>query len=566
MNLDWRKIGLAAMCVAALWLVLYVGIWKFMICRVVVPPGSSLQVRYKGPWPFGGLPPAPEGTLVKLDKSGRPERVGILEVMPGPGWHFYSPLEYDWEIVEDTIIKPGEIGLVTSKTGKNLPRGVILAEEGYRGIRRRILTPGRYRLNRYAYEVVTRPVFACVGRTGGVEYQEGSSTLIPPGYVGVVTIKQPRPGETAGIQPDVLQPGVYFINPEERRVDVVSVGFNETSMQVQVARGPDGRPLMTRPTSSPTDPVTTQIPPDPVYVEGEGIHFPSADGFPIHMDFTAIWGILPDQAPAVVSQFGEIKDVEGTVVQPQIKSICRLQGSKRGAVELLVGDTREAFQTDTAEELERVLESKNLKLLFGLTRHIYIPAQVREPIQQGKIAEELKKTREQEQLTQKAAADLAEAMQKVLFEERKTEVETDKLVAELKAEGEKRAKEIDAETERLSAKIDAETAVIQAQITKVLREAEALKVELANQARAELDRMSVETLGGPEFYNRYKFAEKLPEDLRLGVFYAGPGTFWTDLKGMEQIMMGKLVSDQTQASSPSQAVGARPVSAPLDRR
>src|SRR5205807_1367993 len=134
---------------------------------------------------------------------------------------------------------------------------------------------------------------------------------------------------------------------------------------------------------------------DPTFVVGKGIEFPSNDGFLIHMDFTAIWGILPSQAPEVVRRFGTLKDVENKVILPQIGSICRMHGSKRGAVDLLVGDSREAFQSATSEELERVLTAKKLSLLFGLTRHIYVPRQVREPIQKAKIADELTKTREQ---------------------------------------------------------------------------------------------------------------------------------------------------------------------------
>ena len=119
---------------------------------------------------------------------------------------------------------------------------------------------------------------------------------------------------------------------------------------------------------------------DPAYARGKGIEFPSNDGFTIHLDYTAIWGIHADQAPDVVRQFGALTDVEQKVILPQIGSICRMHGSKRGAVDLLVGDKREEFQTDTAAELDKVLSSKNLALLFGLTRHIYVPAQVREPI------------------------------------------------------------------------------------------------------------------------------------------------------------------------------------------
>jgi regulator of protease activity HflC (stomatin/prohibitin superfamily) len=396
-------------------------------------------------------------------------------------------------------------------------------------------------MNDYAYQVEIVPVNQCVGASVGVRLREGDPTLIPPGYVGVVTNKADNPitKESQGIQDRVLQPGVYFLNPFEKQVDIVSIGYNETSLTVETTDAP-GR-------TGDRIGIDAELGgADPQYVAGKGIEFPSNDGFPIHLDYTAIWGILPDQAPDVVRQFGALTDVEQKVILPQIGSICRLFGSKRGAVDLLVGDMREEFQTDTAEELERVLSSKNLTLLFGLTRHIYVPTKVREPIQKKYIADELKLTADQKQLTAKAAADLAEAKAKVSLEERRTKAETLKLVAQVAADGEKSAKEIDAETERIQAEIDATTALIEAQIVTTMAEAQAKKTELSNEAEAERFAQYVKVLGGPDAYNRYVFADKLPDDLKLGIFYAGPGTFWTDLKGFEQTMLGKMASDSVK--------------------
>lgn len=539
--------------VALLYVVGYIGFWQWGICRVEVPPGHSLLLNYRGPWPFGTMPQVPDGMLAQTDASGRPLQIGILEVMPGPGRHFYSPLEYKTQLVKDEVIPPGKIGVLVAKFGKPLPEGTYLVDsEGYRGIHRRVLTPGRYRINTYGYDVNVIDVDACVESKTRGKRNEGDPTLIPPGYVGVVTNRTDNPltGQTQGIQKDVLQPGIYFLNPAEKRVNIISIGYSETTLMVET----DSR-ASRESTGAVTDPrgdrlgKTTMR--DPVYVAGKGIEFPSNDGFLIHLDFTAIWGITPEQAPNVVQKFGTLKDVEEKVVLPQIGSICRLHGSKQGAVDLLVGDTREEFQDETAEELQKMLESKNLSLLFGLTRHIYVPSQVREPIQRAKIADELTKTREQEQLTAKAQADLTEAKAKVTLEERRTKAETEKLAAAVTAEGEKRAKEIEAETERLKAEIDAKTATIEAQSTKVLGEAGAKKVELTRQAEADRFRQYVQALGGAEAYNKYVFAEGLSENLRLGVFYAGPGTFWTDLKGFEQALLGKVVSESAAAKSPA---------------
>jgi SPFH domain / Band 7 family len=542
-----RSLGLIArtfLAAAVIFLIGYVGIWQWMFCRVEVPAGSSLLVRYKGPWPFGSTSQAPEGTLVKV-VAGRPLEVGILENMPGPGRHFYSPLEYELQVVPDQIIPPGRIGVVVSKIGKPLPEGTYLVDaKGYRGILRKVLTPGRYRINTYGFDVKIVDVDSCAETATRVVRKSGDPTLIPPGYVGVVTNKasDPLTGQERGIQQQVLQPGIYFLNPEEKRIDIVSIGYSETSLTVE-ARNASGGTAAANLARDMGDRLGTSTADDPVYAPGKGIEFPSSDGFPIHLDYTAIWGILPEQAPNVVRQFGTLKDVEHKVILPQIESICRLHGSRRGAVDLLVGDTREHFQIETASELERVLTSKNLSLLFGLTRHIYVPKLVREPIQKAKIADELTKTREQEQLTAQAQAELTEAQAKVVYGEKRTQAETEKKVAEVGAEGEKKAKEIEATTEKLRAEIDAKTASIEAQTTRVMGAAKAQSVKLSKEARAERSQLLVKAMGGPDSYERYIFAEGLPSDLRVGIFYAGTGTLWTDLKGFEQTMLGKLASE-----------------------
>ena len=526
----------------------YLGIWQYGICRVEVPAGNSLLLRYKGPFPFGTAPMASEGTLAKADKRGQAVGIGILEFMPGPGRHFYNPIEYERKIVPDVVISPNEIGMVTSKIGKNLPEGEILANEpGFRGTWRQVLTPGRYRMNPYAYEVNKVSKTTAVVMAEGLTARNEDPTLIPPGYVGVVYNKvgdnNPANLQKQGVQDNVLQPGLYWINPAEKRVDVISIGFNETTIMVKTAGQAGTRP----PLKTAKDGMVME--PDPIYVDGEGIEFPSNDGFRIHLDFTAIWGILPEQAPDVVRNFGTLTDVRKKVIEPQIGSICRINGSKRGAVDLLVGNSREEFQSDVEDELERVLKGKNLSLLFGLTRHIYVPAEVREPIQRSYIATELKTTREQEQKTAKAKADLTEAEAKVVLEERRTKAETQKMMAETTAKGEKEAKEIEADTQKLSAVIDAKTATVQAQITKLMGAAEAKKVQLANEAEAEKYKLSVDALGSPEAYNRFIFAEGLPEKIRMGVFYAGPGTLWTDLKNLDQAFLGKLASESERPAS-----------------
>ena len=176
---------------------------------------------------------------MQTDAAGRPLQVGILEAMPGTGRHFYSPLEYETQLVKDEVVPPGKIGVVVSKIGKPLPEGTYLADEkGYRGILRKVLTPGRYRINKYGFDVKIVDVDACAEPGTKVKRRAEDPTLIQPGYVGVVTNKasDPRTKEDRGIQPRVLQPGIYFLNPEEKRINIISIGYSETSLTVEASQ------------------------------------------------------------------------------------------------------------------------------------------------------------------------------------------------------------------------------------------------------------------------------------------------------------------------------------------
>ena len=386
----------------------------------------------------------------------------------------------------------------------------------HKGIMRKVFGPGRYRVNPYAYEF--KVIKSNVEQVGSQTKHSGW-VEIPTGYVGVVTFlaKNADQDKQAGIQPEVLPPGLYPTNPREQQVDIVEVGYRETSITVEKQTDAAGN-------------VAHDESGEPMALPESGIGFPSNDGFPIQLDFTAIWGVMPEQAPDVVRTFGGIDQSEQKVILPQSESICRNNGSRMGAVELLVGESRLEFQDQTSAAFQKVLEDKDLTLLYGLVRHIYIPREVRVPIQEGYIADELKLTREQETQTAKTEADLREAETKVGLEGERVEVETEKMVAAVIAEGDKEAKEIEAETSRQVAEIDREIAELEAQKTVMLGEAEAGAKKMQEEAKAQKFQLAVEAFGTPAAYNKWEFAEGLPTTLDLQMLYAGEGTLWTDLK------------------------------------
>ncbi|MDB4637402.1 SPFH domain-containing protein [bacterium] len=541
-----QKISMAKIAMVIL-IVFLVGsgyqIFEWTVNRIYVPVGYSMQLRYKGPpLPFlpGAMLSAEPGSFAKVNEKGNPVEVGILKEMVGPGRHFYNPFWWERELVADIVINPGEVAVATSKLGKSLPKGEFLVEGDlgkteFKGIVRKVFGPGRYRVNPYAYNLKT--VQTQIDQSGTQKKHSGW-VEIETGYVGVVTNLASNPMTEAkkGIQQQVLQPGIYPINPREQQVDIVEIGYREKSITANIQKDARGE-------------IAFDKSGEPMIADDEsGITFPSNDGFNIQMDFTAIWGIMPDQAPTIISKFGNVDAVESKVVIPQIESICRNQGSRLGAKELLIGESRQVFQEQTSLEFQKVLDEKDVTLLYGLVRHIYIPQSIRLPIQDSSLADEKKLTLEQQQITTKTEGDLVKAKQEVELEGDRVKAETEKLFEEALAEGDKIVAETEAETQKLVATIDRQIAEIEAEATVLLGEAEASSKQLLEEAKADKFVLAVDAFGSGAAYNQWVFATGLPVEIDLQTIYAGEGTFWTDLKGMTETLLGKQVNDKKSTS------------------
>lgn len=514
-----RNINLIALLVLSAFIAYEALEWT--VNCVYVPEGKSLQLRYKGALVLTmGEKYAETGRFADEEKN----EIGVLEQLRGPGRHFYCPIWWERNIVDDVVVHTGEVAILTSKLGDDLKDGQFLVPDDightkFKGILRRTFGPGRYRINPYAYQAEIVKTLEI--DSGQKQMKHSGWVQVPAGYVGVVTYltEDPLTKKRAGIQDDVLPAGLYPINPRERQVDIVGIGFNAREISTDKVKDERGQTAIDE--SGEAMPVLDT-----------GIAFPSSDGFKIHMDFSVVWGVLPDQAPDMIRRFGNLDAVEQKIIIPQCESICRNNGSTMGAVELLVGESRQKFQEDVDKSFKKVLKDKNLTLLYGLVRHIYIPKEVREPIQKGYIADELKLTREQETTTAKMEAKLREAEQTVLLEEAKIIEETKKLVASVMANGQQTAEQMQADTERKVAAIDRKAAEIDALRVVTLGEAEANSQKLQQQAKAELFGLAVKAFGEPTAYTQWQFAEGLPEQMDLKFIYAGTGTLWTDLKGI----------------------------------
>jgi len=169
-------------------------------------------------------------------------------------------------------------------------------------------------------------------------------------------------------------------------------------------------------------------------------------------------------------------------------------------------------------------------------------------IQRANIEVERDLTFKQKTQTATVQAELEQANKLVEVSRETVASETKVKVANIMADGDKKAAEISAQREVSVASVNLEVAKLNAERTQILGKAAADVEQMKRSAEAQGAKMLVDALGSPQAYNQYIFAKNFePTDVRL--IFAGPGTFWTDLKTFEQVGASKLVQQQTEPST-----------------
>jgi regulator of protease activity HflC (stomatin/prohibitin superfamily) len=554
-------------------------LWQWGFCRFYVGPDQMAVITSK----MGEtLPP---GQI--LAKTGQR---GIQEDVLGEGRHFLNPWLFERKIMPMVVIPPGKVGIVTSKVGEELPADEFLAERGQKGIWRNVLGPGKYRMNPVGYQIDVIDAIS-----------------IPIGYDGVVTSlsgTQTKPSEFAkrgekGVRSDVLQPGLYFVNPREYKVDVLEIGVNQVSllgkgggavitkslqasdneamnrlqfnvlqeqqakrenyMQSEASSGMRLGSSRLAPASSEKQAPRRQTaqedaqmvqfaaapaPASLSFVLNQFVEFPSRDGFEISLDMTVEFELLPKDVAWLFRTYGDLPAAVDKVIMPQILSVSRLKGSAYGAKDFIVGEGREKFQNELTDSLAATLLEKRIQIHNALIRHVNVPEQILDPIQKASLAQEQDLTNQERQNTAKKLAQLNTELS--LIHQRREQVvqETEKIKALIKADEEKQVAEIRGDTMRQAAEIERDTAGVRAERITTLGSADAQVVSLVEGERARGQQLKVKAFGDAEAYNLWTLAGALSDDLTINIFHAGPGTLWTDLEkaGLAEMGAGKALA------------------------
>ena len=79
---------------------------------------------------------------------------------------------------------------------------------------------------------------------------------------------------------------------------------------------------------------------------------------------------------------------------------------------------------------------------------------------------------------------------------------------------------------------------------------------MQQEAKAELFGLAVKAFGDPAAYTQWEFAQGLPENIDLKMIYSGPGTLWTDLKGVVPTLNVKPEQKRIRVCKPHTACAA----------
>ena len=285
---------------------------------------------------------------------------------------------------------------------------------------------------------------------------------------------------------DVLQPGLYFVNPREYKVDVLEIGVNQVSLlgkgggavitkalmasqnvamdelqqnvlQEQQEKRADymrsesssgmrlGR-LAPAPARRPRAPdrtrrnkrteMTTDAPasappamPSLSFVLNQFVEFPSRDGFEISLDMTVEFELLPKDVAWIFRTYGDLPAAVDKVIMPQILSVSRLKGSAYGAKDFIVGEGREKFQNELTEALAADAGGEADPDPRRADPARERAGQILDPIQQASLAQEQDLTNKEKQNTAKKQAELNTELS--LIDQRREQVaqETEKIKA-----------------------------------------------------------------------------------------------------------------------------------------
>ena len=411
---------------------------------------------------------------------------GVQREVLTEGRYFYNPYKWSWKVVKQTEIMSGQMGVMVSLTGDDLGYGEYLARVDAsgaattKGIMPGVLNPGRYPVNPYLYTVeIHEPV------------------TIPAGFKGVITnLAAPLAAEPnrllvdageRGVQTKTLEPGTHYLSPYVYRVDLVDCRSQRFNL------GEEG-----------------------------DMGFPSKDGFWVSLDGVIEFRVNPEKAAEVYVLFNQTEngpeideEIVKTVIMPNARSFCRLQGSNSSGRDFIQGQTRTEFQEAFESSMREACQPLGIEIIQALITRIRPPEQIAQPVREREIAKQQELQYTQQTLQQESEQKLA--VGKAMVDQKQALVAAEQQVVQITTQAKQ-------EQEVALTKANENLAVAQLKLDASIDEAAAIEatgkaaadvVRFDNEAEGAGWKKAVEAFSGDgQSYAQYVLFQKLSSSYR----------------------------------------------------
>jgi len=478
------------------------------------------------------------GEILSADEQGK----GIWKDVLGPGTYRLNTQGYEVTQLDAMNIPIGYVGVVTSQTGQPVPLGQF-AGPGQQGVMQDVLHPGLYYINPRAYQVDILEIgmnqVSILGRSGSVvitKSQIGSENggELQSLQMNAVRAQQAKRNEYLEKNKDS-----GFVANQALQTDQQAEAKPKSAILSSRGRGAQQlAPAKQNAAQQVADPFAdqqgqqTKIPESAAFGITRFVEFPSRDGFQILLDMTVEFELLPENISRIYMLYGDLPAVVEKILLPQILSISRIKGSSYKARDFIDGEGRQLFQNELTSELIRVLKEKHILIHNAIIRHVEVPNDILLPIQSASVAKEQDLTNKARQDTARKQADLNTETAMVEQLKKQVDQETEKLIATTVAMTKNEVASINASATLKAAELNLLKAATQAQITQVQGEAKVRAGFVVDNERALGEKLRVSVFKDSSTLADLTFVDNLNAGINIRILHSGPGTLWTDMKGL----------------------------------
>lgn len=288
----------------------------------------------------------PPGKIIAADGEKGPQ----AEIL-GPGFHFIPLVKilYDVEYYPVISIPEGQYGLLVAKDGLPLRGNQFISDEwgenrfqdmlnaryfltegkGQKGPQLDVLRPGKYRLNRYLFDVkIARALDVPTGHVAVIRsnvqtMKNCPETVSNGGKTGDKVATPIVPKGCIGVWDEARPPGRYYLNEKAyvatiipTRLQTWSYKGGYTKRQIDLRVDDNGK-IQQKESSEKI--------PKPQNAAAEAI-LVRVEGWTVPVEMRVIVQVYPENAPIVVATIGDLQRVEDNIITPAIRDILRTIG------------------------------------------------------------------------------------------------------------------------------------------------------------------------------------------------------------------------------------------------